>query len=159
MKIEIRAARAEDGAYVAAHLRRSDRDELAATAPIAGPTAIARSIRAAGPQARAGLIDGVPACVFGVSALSVLSDVGAPWLVGTAALERHAVPFLRRNRGFIAQWRGLYARLENMVDARHTVSVRWLGWLGFTLDPPFAWGHAGLLFHRFWMPGIEVADA
>ena len=42
-----------------------------------------------------------------------------------------------------------YRLLQNHVDARNTEAVRWLGWLGFEMDPALPFGPDQLPFHRF----------
>jgi hypothetical protein len=51
----------------------------------------------------------------------------------------------------LARMRAAYPQLENHVDARNRRALRWLGWLGFTIEAPAPWGVEGRPFHRFWM--------
>lgn len=44
-----------------------------------------------------------------------------------------------------------FALLTNYVDARNAVSIRWLRWLGFEIEPAAPFGIHGLPFHRFSM--------
>lgn len=98
----------------------------------------------------AGLVGGEPVCVFGLGIGSLGGGVGRPWLMGTPRLEQHAIAFLRRNRAMVARWLDLCPVLENWVDARHSVSMRWLGWLGFSLDDAAPFGPYRLPFRRFY---------
>ena len=68
-----------------------------------------------------------------------------------AVIERHQRAFLRRNREYVRQMQAAFPTLRNMVDARNEVSIRWLRWLGFTIEPAIRWGAAGMPFHPFWM--------
>ncbi len=46
----------------------------------------------------------------------------------------------------------LFPHLQNYVDARNEISIRWLKWLGFRFDPkPVPYGIWGLPFLRFQM--------
>jgi len=59
--------------------------------------------------------------------------------------------FLAESRRQVGRMLGHYARLENRVDARNGPAIRYLRWLGFTLEPATPWGAAGLPFHKFSM--------
>lgn len=92
--------------------------------------------------------------VYGVSPVSLMSDTGALWLLGTPRMERNAKAVFRDAQRYIAFVRERYPRIVNYVDARNGPSIRWLRRLGFTIDPPAPYGVAGLPFHRFHM-GLE----
>lgn len=89
-------------------------------------------------------LDGEPAGVVGVIDYD---GYRLPWAVFTTAIERHPLAFLRGAKAWMKKVEGY---LLNYVDARNTVTIRWLRWLGFTLDnEPVAHGINGELFHRF----------
>lgn len=91
-------------------------------------------------------------CIFGyVPQGPILTPMASPWMLGTALLERNAGGLIRSTRAYVAAWREQYPLLVNFVDARNTASVRYLKAVGFTLDEPAPFGHAGLPFHRFHM--------
>lgn len=98
-----------------------------------------------------GFVDGEPIVMFGVGGSSMLSNWGVPWMLGTKRLPSVAVPFLRRNRGYIDIMLAGHSRLMNYVDARNTTSIRWLRWLGFHVGEPVPYGREGLPFHPFTM--------
>lgn len=82
------------------------------------------------------IIDGRPEIMFGIGDLNVLSGVGAPWLLGTDAVETHFVAFLRLSVEFRKQLLQRYLVLRNFVHDENRASIRWLQWLGFTLSDP-----------------------
>lgn len=129
-------------------VRLADREEFAAFSGHTPAKVLEMGLRASSP-AYAGLINGRVMTLFGVAPRSLLTGSGVPWLVGAQELERHQVVFLRRCRPILAQFLNLYPHLENYVDARNTVAIRWLRWLGFTLHEARPVGLAGLPFHRF----------
>jgi hypothetical protein len=93
------------------------------------------------------MIDGRPEVMFGVGDLNILAGVGAPWLLGTEAVERHYIAFLRNSVGFRDQLLRRYPVMRNFVDDRNKASKRWLAWLGATLsDPVELNGHMFRLF-------------
>ena len=136
-------------------VRQADIEEVKASSGKDMRTALLDALRYSD-HAWAGIIDGEVACIFGVGSLSILSDVGVPWLIGTDAINRHSRAFLRRNLWVVALMRERYPVLRNWVDARNTAAIRWLKWLGFTLGDPAPWGAAQLPFHPFEMRGNYV---
>lgn len=100
-----------------------------------------------------GLVDGEPICAFGIGQRTLMDNVGIPWLLGTPEIRKHPRPFLRVSKNWIERAAQDYVRLENWVDVRHTRAVKWLKWLGFTLEEPTPFGPDRMMFHRFHMGG------
>lgn len=147
-RIELAEATDELLAQVAAETRQADRDELWAQARQTPEQALAAGARN-GLFTLVALFDGAPVCVFGVVPVSALSGVGAPWMVATDRLDRHARQFVRHCRPVVAEMSAIFPVLRNLVDARNTRAVRWLRWLGFTLFPAVPFGPDRLPFHPF----------
>ena len=114
--------------------------------PISPTVSVAYSIATARPG-YAVLMNGEPVVIFGCGQMP--DGAGVPWLVGTDEMERHPVAFYRASRGFIKEMSGMYDYLENYVDVRNKLSVRWLRWAGFVMEEPEALGSG--MFRRFWM--------
>jgi len=148
--IAIVPATAEHAAAMAPRMREADRQEVWATSMSTPLDALERSL-ARSRRAHAGLADGVVVCLFGVAPVTVMGDVGMPWLLGSEELPRYAVPFLRRNRPYVAAMSRDYRVLTNYVDARNALSIRWLRWLGFAIMSTEPYGALKLPFHRFEM--------
>lgn len=131
---------------IARRMRKEDRDEVFAASGKSPIQALTFTLRRSA-QAWTALIDGKPEVMFGVVDLNILAGTGAPWLLGTDAVEKHYVAFLRNSVRFRSQLLARYEVLKNFVDDRNKVSVRWLEWLGFELGEPFDWnGYAFRLF-------------
>lgn len=136
-------------AYVAENMRQADRDEIWAAGRLTPQEAIERSLEVSRDTAGVGVVDGEPVCAFGIGQWSALALHGIPWLLGTDKLVQHAALFLRRSRQYMDVAKVEYKILENHVDARNTETLKWLGWLGFTVDPALPFGPDRLPFHRF----------
>ncbi|MGF6764066.1 hypothetical protein P3T24_004397 [Paraburkholderia sp. GAS33] len=95
------------------------------------------------------IIDGDVACMFGVVADVLLSDVAYPWFLSTPLVDENAVAFARACRRHLPELLGVHAKLAGMVDARYELSVRWLQWLGAKVGSPEPWGIAGAQFRPF----------
>lgn len=144
----IRVATQADVDYVADNMREDDVREVYAAAMLTPRKAVDISIeRTDVPMV--GEVDGVPFVLFGVSYPYALADYGMPWLLATPAIEAHAVPFLRHSAGVVREMKARYDHLENWVDARNRLSIRWLRWCGFTVDPATPFGALKRPFHRF----------
>jgi hypothetical protein len=88
-----------------------------------------------------------PAVIFGIGP-SLEKGLGVPWLLATEEIERHPVTFYRASRRLFKEVSAGYERLVNWVDARNVLSLRWLEWLGFRMEPAVPFGAMGLGFHR-----------
>lgn len=134
---------------IADRMRQTDRDEVLAASGRDPRSALEFSLRKSS-IAHTALIDGVPEVMFGVGDVNILTRTGGPWLLGTDAIDRHWVSFLRGSIGSLAQLSARYDVLINLVDDRQSASIRWLRWLGFTVEEPIIAGvehRAFRLFH------------
>jgi hypothetical protein len=132
-------------------LRAADVEEIRAASGLAPAEALRRSYEFSSHVWAVREFDGLPIALWGVGPLSLVEGRGCPWLLATDAFEGLGPDIARLSRPLMAAMRDLYPYLENRVDTRHTKAVRWLSWLGFTIDPAKAWGVEGRPFHRFWI--------
>ena len=146
----IRKARPEDVDLLKDRIRESDRDEIWAAGRCSVEEAMIRGMELS-PECFTGYLYGVPVCMFGVSSVSMIEGIGAPWMVGTEEIEHFKGPFLRGSRVALKVMAKRYSHLVNFVDARHSKAVSWLKWLGFTVHEPIPYGPFGLPFHLFEM--------
>lgn len=152
MNYEIAIASPADLDWIAQNMSHADADEVLATAGLSPRAALDVSSKVSR-DTFVGLVNGVPICAFGIGQRTLLDDVGVPWLLGTPDIRKHARIFLTVSKTWIGNEAKKYSRLENWVDARHTRAVKWLKWLGFTVDDPTPHGIKGMPFHRFHMEG------
>jgi hypothetical protein len=133
----------EDGdwRYVAEYIRSADRAEL--TALGRQPEQSLRDGARLSQLCFTIWMEGNPAAIFGAT------SEGAIWLLGTPAIERHTVWFLKNSQRWVNLLHSCSPVLWNWVDARNTVHIRWLRWLGFQFHDPVALGVNGEMFIPF----------
>lgn len=135
-------------AEIAARCRPADVAELWASDRSTPAEALQKGLDTAS-AAWTGVVDGEPICMFGVTPWSILGAAGAPWMIGTTLIKPNARPFLKESRRALEAMKEPYDLLLNFVDARHHEAVRWLRWLGFTIQEPVPYGPDGMPFHPF----------
>lgn len=94
-------------------------------------------------------VDGLPACMWGITKITLIGGMNIGWMLTTEVVERDYRTFWRgcmRGRApLLDQWR----TLEGCCDARFEESVRWLKRLGAKLGPPVV--VEGITYHHFEM--------
>lgn len=133
-------------------LRHSDELECGASCGKRGDDAMQESYNLS-EACWVGISNGLPVCVFGVVRTSILSNTGVPWLLATPEFEEEGLDIVRASKTYASLMRKHFRLLVNFVDARQEKSIKWLRWLGFTIEPSQPYGVAGLPFHKFWMKG------
>jgi hypothetical protein len=148
-KLIVRAPRAGDIETIAANLRTADVEEVHGVTGHRDCLSVVRAAAEASDLLWTIEVDGEPAGLFGVAP----SDgAGAPWMLGTRALERAPKQLTKLGRAYVHLMNDKYATLLNYVDARSLKSVYWLARLGFTVQKETEpYGAFGLPFHRFGM--------
>lgn len=94
-------------------------------------------------------INGTPCCVFGLTKGDLLSGIGVPWLLSSTEVLKYKREILLHSRRVVDEMLSMCPYLVNHVHADNIVSIRWLKWLGFTLQQPEPFGPKGDYFHRF----------
>ena len=132
-------------ASIAPYLRKQDRDEIEAFSGLNANEAVSISI-ATSLRGFCAYWNDTPCAVFGVS------PEGYIWLLGTDEITKHPVTFYRVSRKIFPVLAHGVNRLENYVDARNTLSLRWLRWMGFDISAPIDLG-AECFHHVVWNRG------
>ena len=146
---EVREARLEDAFLMAHRMRKIDVQEVWASSRSRPLEALVNSIKES-ERARTGLVDGEIACMFGVCRKNLMGDEGVIWLLGTDLLKKHAIKFLRENKKEIVDISSKFTIIENYCDSRNKVTLKWLRWLGFTIEEAQPYGIYNLPFHHFY---------
>ena len=129
-------------------MRLEDRAEVWASAHYTPWDALVASISLTD-ETYTGLADGQVLCIFGVGKSTLTSDVGHPWMLSSYLVEYHMRAWARGSKLAFKFMTQDVDHLINYVDARYTVAVRWLTWLGFTIHLAEPFGVEQLPFHAF----------
>ena len=149
-KIEIREIEDGDIAVLVRNMRKHDVQEVNAATRMGVRNAVETSVNLS-TYAKTGLVNDELVCMWGVCPISLISSSGSPWMLGTDLIEKKQRIFLRRSKPWLEDIKKGYKTLENHVDERNTLSVRWLKWLGFEMNKAEPYGVNGELFHKFTM--------
>ena len=131
-------------------MRKHDVQEVNAATRMGVRNAVETSVNLS-TYAKTGLVNDELVCMWGVCPISLISSSGSPWMLGTDLIEKKQRIFLRRSKPWLEDIKKDYKTLENHVDERNTLSVRWLKWLGFEMKKAEPYGVNGELFHKFTM--------
>lgn len=149
-KVEIRDVEEGDIAVLVRNMREHDKMEVNAATHMGLRNAVQTSVIMS-TYSKTGLVNGELVCMWGVCPISLLSGSGSPWMLGTDLITEKQRIFLRRSKPWLDDIRKDYKYLENFVDARNTMSIKWLKWLGFEMDEAEPYGVHGEPFHKFTM--------
>lgn len=151
ISVSIVPATKQHAAEIARMVRPADREEIWAATMHTPEQAMLIGIEHSD-RTMTGMVNGHPVCMWGVVPESLIGPMGAPWMIGTVALDEYARTFLRRCKKTVVGMFADYQHLENYVDARNTRAIQWLKWLGFIVDKePQEYGMLKQPFYRFRM--------
>lgn len=128
--IEVRRTIQGDAESLAPRMREADKAEVKAASGKHPYLALLEGIDCS-EQAYTAEVGGEPIAIFGVCPTDNPS-VGVVWLLGSDVISKHRIDFLRKSRDWVDHFQTKYPVLCNAIDARNTVHIRWLQWLGFT---------------------------
>ena len=149
-KVEIRDVEEGDIAVLVRNMREHDKMEVNAATHMGIRNAVQTSVIMS-TYSKTGLVNDELVCMWGVCPISLLSGSGSPWMLGTDLITEKQRIFLRRSKPWLDDIRKDYRYLENFVDARNVMSIKWLKWLGFEMDEAEPYGIHGEPFHKFTM--------
>ena len=149
-KIEIRDVEPGDIDMLVENMRDHDIQEVNAATRMGIENAVKTSVNLS-TYSKTGLVNDELVCMWGVCPISLLSSSGSPWMLGTDLIKKKQRIFLRRSKPWLDDIRKDYRYLENFVDERNVMSIKWLKWLGFEMDEAEPYGIHGEPFHKFTM--------
>lgn len=98
-------------------------------------------------------------CVGFVPGLSLLGNIGRPWLLTSAAVERVPFAVVREARRAVTGMLMVKPALENYVLASYTRAVRLVRLVGFTVDEAPIMSPSCVAYLRFHMARPAVMEA
>jgi len=136
--------------YVANNMREADRMEIAATGTYDPHVALQTGYENSKPNGYTLVVDDLPVCMFGVGPMSENPEWGQIWLLGTDDItDNCSFHFLRWSKRFLPTLMEPYEMVCNIVDARNTVHIKWIKWLGFKFLRPITFGPEKRTFWEF----------
>lgn len=95
------------------------------------------------------LYNGEPVLSLGVIRKSLLSDEGLLWLMHSADIKKVKIRALRKSVYYLKKFLMTFNSLENYIDARNVLTIKWLKWCNFTIDDAKRVGSENMPFHKF----------
>jgi len=133
--------------YIAAHMREADKQEVQAVTNKDPKTAMLNGYSVS-ERPMTVTVDDVPAAMYGV--VRVDKNTGCVWMLGTDEVTKANFSFLKASHGFLADAFTGYNMLFNYIDARNTVHINWIKWLGFSIiNKHPEYGYEKRLFYEF----------
>lgn len=84
----------------------------------------------------AGMVEGEPACLWGLIPPTLMSDQAYLWLLTTDLVEDHKFLFVRHSQRFVEIMLQQYPRIIGHCETSATQSIRWIKWLGGRFGEP-----------------------
>ena len=139
----------DDIAYIAPRLRKADHQECLAATGREPLGVLMEGLRIGDVTLTMWSPSGLRVGLVGVSK-SFVPDAGAIWLCATDDIYQCQMAFLRKSKEFLPLLQARYLALFNYVDARNTVHIKWLKWMGFTfINKHEHFGAEQRLFYEF----------
>lgn len=124
---------------LAPNMRQQDKDEVMASGGYTPLDALAMSVQVSEPgMCWTALENFTPFLMFGAAPNRDDATLGVVWLLGSDYVYNVKKTFVRESYNYVARMHARFDVLANYVDARNTVSQKWLEALGFgalSVDP------------------------
>ena len=131
-KISVRSATYDDCLSLAPNLRQEDKDEVWASHGMLPEEALIYSFLSC-PKTFVAVINDEILCMFGCSPKAT-EGMGMPWLLGSDDIKVFSREFLSASKAIFARTIVPYHFLSNQVWSKNTVHIKWLKWMGFTIE-------------------------
>ena len=147
LKPHLRVATKEDCHYLSTRLRKDDYQEIKAMTGLPALQSLLMGLKVSDVPMVICNDENEPVAMLGVAPQGLL---GLIWMVGTEDLKRISLSFLRNSKEVCNVMKKDYKILYNYVDARNTLHITWLKWMGFTfINKHQQFGIEGRLFYEF----------
>ena len=148
--VEFRPVTSEAVSFIANTMRKEDVHEVWAAGHYSPLEAITSGLDLPGFSVVVWIND-EPCAILGVVSTDPLSGIGVPWLLSSESALKYKSEFLRQSPPVIEEMLDICSTLYNYVHIDNKLSVRWLKWLGFSMDTAQPYGVDNELFYRFYM--------
>lgn len=153
----VRPVQVDDVSLLQGRLREQDHDEVWAARGRDPDTMLSESVQAS-VLCWSIVVEEQVLGMFGVAPSKVAGE-GQPWLLGADGLTKLSRQLIREPAGYIKQMHGKFPILRNVVDARNSISLRWISRVGFTLSSsPRPYGPFSMPFYEFYREDSQCAQ-
>lgn len=128
--VEIRLSRQEDILPIAQRMRAADVKGVYDSHRLSPCMALLAGMKARG-NCWTILGDGIPEGMVGIIPLSLFSDRGLPWMLGTDVLVEDKTLFIRLTRKLFEDAAQGFNYLENYISTENKIALRWVESMGF----------------------------
>ncbi len=129
-------------------IREADKEELRIFNPKLSTIELIQNCVRDSTRTMLAKVDGKPAVLFGVKEYP---EHAAPWMISSHVIETIPVTFCKIASALIDAILGQHDILVNYVDARNTMHVKWLKWIGFKFMPQHDFYYRGCWLNYFEM--------
>lgn len=154
-KVEFKQADRSDFRLMKRIIREEDKQELEASSGKRYEEIIDKT-RDATDFAIAGYCSGKLIAIFGVGSATVVTKTGIIWMFGTKFLPKNQKVFLQHCKRCVEVMLENYPIVFNYVDARNTMVINWLKWIGFTFGNAEPYGPNKMPFYKFYIKNKNV---
>lgn len=146
--IVVRRSEFTDVAKLEHRLRISDQKEIWASHHLTSREALEKCVHMA--IFSLTIENGQPMGIFGINPFAVTGQKAIIWMLATDDLDKIKHRFLKHSKEFVNMMLAWYPYLENWVHAKNVKSIKWLKYLGATIEEAQPYGLDGELFHHFY---------
>ena len=147
LKPHLRVATEQDCIYLSKRLRKEDYQEIKAVSGLSPLISLLIGLELSDVPLVICNKKNKPVAMLGVVPQGLF---GAIWMVGTEELKKISLSFIRNCKGVCEVLQKNYQLLNNFVDARNTLHINWLKWMGFTfINKHKQYGVERRLFYEF----------
>lgn len=151
--MQIVKAEIADAEFIAAHLRAADVLELSLARSGVSPLQAIKESVALSNWCKVIKVCDQPVVIYGLCP-GEHASIGVPWMVATDGIAQITRQFVRGSIREAADMLSQYPYICNMVHRENKLSIRWLHWLGFHINPdPIGPSNA---FNYFWKGNLNV---
>lgn len=137
--LAIRDAIMEDVSTVAENMRKSDVDEIWKSDMALPLNALEMSFSRSQTCLTATLND-TPVCITGVVPVTLLSEYGTIWMLGTGEMDMHKTSVAKLSRAVVKYLLSKYIFLFNYVSIENVRTIKWLKFCGAKFYDPEPYG-------------------